>query len=186
MIVIKRYPNRKLYNTASKKYVTLDQLAKIIRSGQEIQIFEHSNGEDLTAVTLSQVIYEQEKKHAGFLPRSVLTGLVQSGGQTLSSLRRSMASSLDLFRQFDQEIDHRLKMLVESGKLTSEEGSRLLSLLLSVGQRSEEGQHLTDENIEKVLADRGFPSQGDIRGLNNRLEELAAKLDDLNSRKEKK
>ena len=182
MIIIKRYPNRKLYNTDSKKYVTLDQLAKIIRTGEEIQILDHSNGEDITAVTLSQVIYEQEKKQAGFLPRSVLTGLVQSGGQTLSSLRRSMASSLDLFHQVDQEIEQRLKMLVEAGNLSSEEGSRLLNMLLSVGHSSDEPGGPSDEDIERVLTERGVPSQDDIRGLNDRLEKLVAKLNDLSSK----
>jgi len=183
MIVIKRYPNRKLYNTNSKKYVTLDQLAEIIRTGEEIQILDHATGEDLTAVSLSQVIYEQEKKQGGFLPRSVLTGLVQSGGQTLASLRRSMATSLDLFHQVDLEIEHRLNMLAEAGKLSSDESSRLLGLLLSVGHRSEDSQTVAEEDIERILAERGVPSQEDIQGLNSRLEELVAKISELNSKK---
>ena len=64
-------------------YVTLDGVAHLIRDGEEIQIVDHASGEDLTAVTLTQIIFEQEKKEGGFLPRSLLTGLIQSGGQTL-------------------------------------------------------------------------------------------------------
>jgi polyhydroxyalkanoate synthesis repressor PhaR len=180
MIVIKRYPNRKLYNTDSKKYVTLDQLAELIRTGEEVQILDHTTGEDLSAVTLTQVIYEQEKKQAGFLPRSVLTGLVQSGGQTLTSLRRTLASPLDLIHHVDLEIEHRLNSLVEAGKLTSSEGSRILSLLLAVGRGSDESKALSDVEIERILTERGVPSQDDIRGLNTRLEELVSKLNELN------
>jgi polyhydroxyalkanoate synthesis repressor PhaR len=180
MIVIKRYPNRKLYNTDSKKYVTLVQLAEVIRTGEEVQILDHTTGEDLSAVTLTQVIYEQEKKQAGFLPRSVLAGLVQSGGQTLTSLRRTLASPLDLVHHVDLEIEHRINSLVEAGKLSSDEGSRILSLLLVVGRGSDESIALSDAEIERILAERGVPSQDDIRGLNTRLEELVSKLNELN------
>ena len=82
MTIIKRYPNRKLYNTNTKQYVTLDGIAGLIRQGEEIQILDHASGEDLTTVTLTQIILDQEKKQSGFLPLAVLTGLIQSGGQT--------------------------------------------------------------------------------------------------------
>ncbi len=85
MSVIKRYPNRKLYNTSSKQYITLEGIADMIRNGEEVQILDHNTGEDLTALTLTQIIFEQEKKQGGFLPRSVLTGLVQAGGFLLAS-----------------------------------------------------------------------------------------------------
>lgn len=181
MIVIKRYPNRKLYNTTTKKYVTLDQLAGLIRTGDEIQILDHTTGEDLTAITLTQVIYEQEKKQAGFLPRSVLTGLVQSGGQTLTTLRRTLASPLDLFHHVDLEIEHRVNALVETGKLSENEGERLLKLLVSEEHEPEASKALSDEDIRRVLDDRGVPSQDDIQNLNARLEELVTKLNDLNT-----
>jgi polyhydroxyalkanoate synthesis repressor PhaR len=183
MIIVKRYPNRKLYNTDSKKYVTLDQLAELIRTGEEVQILEHTTGEDLSAVTLTQVIYEQEKKQAGFLPRSVLTGLVQSGGKTLTSLRRTLASPLELIHHVDLEIEHRLNSLVEAGKLSSSEGSRILSLMLAAGRGSDESKALSDAEIERILTERGVPSQDDIHRLNSRLEELVSKLSELNKDK---
>ena len=81
MVLIKRYPNRKLYNTQSRGYVRLESVADLIRQGHEIQVIDHASGEDLTAVILSQIILEQEKKQAGSAPRAVLAGLVQAGGQ---------------------------------------------------------------------------------------------------------
>ena len=95
MPVIKRYPNRKLYNTEAKKYVTLAQIAHLIRDGQDVQVVDHSTGEDLTALTLTQVILEQERRQSGFLPQTVLTGLIQAGGDRLSNLRRALASPLE-------------------------------------------------------------------------------------------
>ena len=63
---IKRYPNRKLYDTEAKRYVTLDELAGLIQAGADIQVIDHESGEDLTNVTLTQVVLEQQKKSSGF------------------------------------------------------------------------------------------------------------------------
>ena len=67
MPIIKRYPNRKLYDTEAKKYITLDGIAELIRQGEEVVVIDHTTNEDLTAVTLTQIIFEQEKKSSGFL-----------------------------------------------------------------------------------------------------------------------
>jgi len=135
MPVIKRYPNRKLYDTEAKQYVTLEAIAALIRQGEEIQVVDHATGEDLTAVTLSQIIFEQEKKLSGFLPQAVLTGLIQAGGDTLSALRRTLASPLDLARQVDDEIERRVQALTSRGELAVEEGLQIRDMLLSRSHR---------------------------------------------------
>src|SRR5687768_10581917 len=130
MLVIKRYPNRKLYDTAAKQYITLEGIAARIRDGEEVQIVDHATGEDLTTLTLTQIIFEQEKKQSGFLPRPVLTGLVQAGGETLSALRRTLASPLDMLRHVDEEIERRIQGLVKRGEMAEEEALRLRDKLL--------------------------------------------------------
>ena len=89
MPVIKRYPNRKLYDTEAKTYVTLDEITEMIRAGRDVQVIDHETGDDLTTLTLSQIILEQEKKSAGFLPRSLLTSLIRTGGDTLEQVLRT-------------------------------------------------------------------------------------------------
>ena len=131
MPVIKRYPNRKLYDTEAKRYITLDGIADLIRQGDEVVVVDHTTEEDLTAVTLTQIIFEQEKKRGGFLPKSVLTGLVQAGGDTLNTLRRSLTVPLDLLHQVDNEIERRLQVLISKGELAREEGLNLRDKLLS-------------------------------------------------------
>ena len=78
-IMIKRYQNRKLYDTAAKRYITLDGIAQLIRQGNDVQIIDNVTDEDLTNVTLMQVIMEQEKRKSGFLPLNFLVGLIQAG-----------------------------------------------------------------------------------------------------------
>ena len=179
MIVVKRYPNRKLYNTEAKRYITLDAIAELIREGEEIRILDHSNGEDLTAITLSQIIYEQEKKEGGFLPRPLLTGLIQSGGQTLGSLRRSLASSLELFRHVDQEINRRLETLVEAGELNEEEAGELREMLSTAGETEPESVYPSEDELADYLSRQDIPSREDILRLNEQLDDLVDKLEDI-------
>lgn len=177
MIIVKRYPNRKLYNTSAKQYITLEGVAHLIREGEEIQILDHATGEDLTALTLTQIIFEQEKKEGGFLPRSVLTGLVQSGGQTLSTLRRTLASPLNLRLHVDMEIERRLSSLVETGELTEEESSMMREKLLSTSTSTQETAIPSEEELEQLLINRGVPTKDDVQELSDRLDDLFAKLD---------
>ena len=78
MPLIKRYSNRKLYDTAAKRYVSLRDVAQMIGDGDEVQVIDFDSGNDMTALVLSQIIFEQEKCQGGSLPRSVLTGLVRA------------------------------------------------------------------------------------------------------------
>ena len=69
--VIKRYSNRKLYDTQESRYVTLEEIEEMIRAGKEIAVVDAASGEDLTSVTLAQIIFEEEKK----TPRLTVAGL---------------------------------------------------------------------------------------------------------------
>lgn len=181
MLVIKRYPNRKLYDTETKKYITLDGISELIREGQEIQVLDHATGEDLTAVILTQIIFEQEKKQSGFLPRSVLTGLVQAGGDTLSSLRKTLASPLDMWGHVDEEIRRRVQSLISSGEIAEEEGASLLQKLLAQGSKAagaiSERILPSSEDLSARLSEMGVPTKADIEAINAQIEALEAVLD---------
>lgn len=177
MPVIKRYPNRKLYDTEAKQYITLEGIADLIRQGKEISVVDHANGEDLTAVTLTQIIFEQEKKRRGFLPQAVLTGLIQAGGDTMSTLRRTLASSLDLAHQIDEEIEQRIQALVERGELAAEEGLRLRDKLLTHALLPSQAPQLSEQDLERALSRRGVPTRDDLKQLFDQLDQLATELD---------
>jgi polyhydroxyalkanoate synthesis repressor PhaR len=178
MSVIKRYPNRKLYDTAAKQYITLEGIARLIRQGQEVRVVDHATGEDLTAVTLTQIIFEQEKKRSGFLPQAVLTGLVQAGGETMSTLRRTLASPLNLARQVDEEIERRLQALISRGELAAEEGGRLRDKLLGHHQPLGTVQH-NEQDLERMLGERGIPTREDLSQLLEQLDILAEKVETI-------
>ena len=137
MALIKRYPNRKLYNTATKQYITLDGLADLIREGDEIQVIDHTSGEDLTSVTLTQVILDQEKKQSGLWSSFPLADLIRSGGDHLNALQRGLFSH-SFWRQIDEEIRQRVQSLVRLGDLTYAEGEVLFEKLVAQGRERRE------------------------------------------------
>jgi polyhydroxyalkanoate synthesis repressor PhaR len=89
--VIKRYSNRKLYDTKDSRYVTLLQIAEMVRTGEEVQIIDNNTKEDLTEVTLAQIIYEEQKQKATTsrnVPLQTLKELIHSRTEkVLSDLR---------------------------------------------------------------------------------------------------
>jgi polyhydroxyalkanoate synthesis repressor PhaR len=179
MPVIKRYPNRKLYDTEAKRYITLDGIAELIRDGAEVQVIDHTTDEDLTAVTLTQIIFEQEKRNSGFLPKSVLTGLVRAGGDTLNTLRRSLNSPLELLKHVDEEIEKRLQTLVEQGEMAREEAVALSEKLLAAGNEKSKELFSGQQRLERLLNVRGVPSREEVEGLTSQIESLSAKIDSL-------
>jgi polyhydroxyalkanoate synthesis repressor PhaR len=181
MPIIKRYPNRKLYDTEAKQYITLEGIADLIRRGQEVQVVDYATGEDLTAITSTQIIAELEKKRTGFLPQSVLTGLVRSGGETLAALRRTLALPLDLFHQVDEEIDRRIQSLVAQGELGEQEGQRLRGLLLAEGHRSRAGLKVSETELAGMLRERGVLTRQDLQAVVDQLEALSSKLEGIES-----
>ncbi|MEZ4593638.1 MAG: polyhydroxyalkanoate synthesis regulator DNA-binding domain-containing protein [Chloroflexota bacterium] len=179
MPVIKRYPNRKLYDTEAKRYITLDGIAELIREGAEVQVVDHTTDEDLTAVTLTQIIFEQEKRNSGFLPKSVLTGLVRAGGDTLNTLRRNLNSPLELLKHVDEEIEKRLQTLVERGEMAKEEALNLSEKLLTASQEKSKEIIPGQQRLERLLSVRGVPSREEVEELTNQIENLSAKIDSL-------
>lgn len=85
-LLIKRYASRRLYNTETSDYVTLDDIAEFIREGREVQIIDLKSGDDLTRQYLLQIIAEHESRGENVLPINVLTDLVRSYSTTASSM----------------------------------------------------------------------------------------------------
>src|SRR5205809_253119 len=93
--VIKRYSNRKLYDTQESRYVTLEEIEEMVRAGKEISVVDAASGEDLTAVTLTQIILENERSHRSALPTAFLHQLIKHGEAWQEFVQRSMQSSME-------------------------------------------------------------------------------------------
>ena len=99
-LLIKRYASRRLYNTETSDYVTLDDIAGFIRDGREVQIIDLKSGDDLTRQYLLQIIAEHESRGENVLPVDVLTDLVRSyTNQAQSVVPQFLAASFEMLRE---------------------------------------------------------------------------------------
>lgn len=103
--VIKRYSNRKLYDTQESRYVTLEEIEEMIRTGREVQVVDASSGEDLTSVTLTQIILEGERSRRAMLPSAFLHQLIKYGETWQDFVQRSMKNSLEGIVTSQREVD---------------------------------------------------------------------------------
>ena len=98
-LLIKRYASRRLYNTETSDYVTLEDISGFIRDGREVQIVDLKSGDDLTRQYLLQIIAEHESRGENVLPLNVLTDLVRSYTTEVSSaVPQFLAQSFEMFR----------------------------------------------------------------------------------------
>ncbi|MEQ9145806.1 MAG: polyhydroxyalkanoate synthesis repressor PhaR [Parvibaculaceae bacterium] len=140
-ITIKKYANRRLYNTATSSYVTLEDLAKMVREGQEFLVYDAKTSEDLTRSVLTQIIFEQEQKGQNLLPVPFLRQLIsfygdsmqgfvpsylemsmESFAQERSKLLERMTSAFggkERFDQFEEQIRRNISMFEEAMRMFS-------------------------------------------------------------------
>ncbi len=85
-VTIKKYANRRLYNTATSSYVTLDTLAQMVKDGEEFSVFDAKSGEDITRSVLTQIIFEEEAKGENLLPINFLRQLIGFYGNGMQRL----------------------------------------------------------------------------------------------------
>jgi len=140
-VTIKKYANRRLYNTATSAYVTLEDLAKMVREGQDFLVFDAKTSEDLTRSVLTQIIFEQEQKGQNLLPVPFLRQLISFYGDSLqgfvpSYLEMSMDSftrdrtrllekvtsafgGKERFEQFEEQIKRNIALFEEAMRMFS-------------------------------------------------------------------
>ena len=104
-LLIKRYASRRLYNTETSDYVTLDDIATFIRDGRDVQIVDLKSGDDLTRQYLLQIIADHESRGENVLPLEVLTDLVRSyTSQAQSVVPQFLAMSFDMLREGQSKV----------------------------------------------------------------------------------
>lgn len=203
--IIKRYTNRKLYDTVESRYVTLDEIAAMIKEGTEVRIVDNRTKEDLTSVTLAQIIFEEEKKK-NQMPLSVLREIIRHPGESISgfiqkevsprvaSIREEAESRLDKLLRRDENApraEGEPEAPTAAATDTTAEDAAAAGLspadLLKASQRAfEEWQRRIDERVKHVVENLtgNLPALGrDMASLTQRLEELEKKLEQAEQQK---
>lgn len=188
--LIKRYSNRKLYDKARSKYVTLDDIAQMVKAGEDVRIIDNDSQEDLTSVTLTQIIFEEEKANRRVPLKMLREIIIHLGGGTLndwwdgffSGAQRSVGSSVNDLRHGALSIKGAAAKLGDSAR-------RLLS---SEARQTEEFRRNTSVALdqlelridERILHIRQGVAKADeeeplVEPLRTRLAALSVKVDRL-------
>jgi polyhydroxyalkanoate synthesis repressor PhaR len=175
--VIKRYTNRKLYDTVESRYVTLDEIAEMIKAGAEVKIIDNRTKEDLTSVTLAQIIFEEEKKTSK-VSLEMLRDLIRHGGAMAQRVFEGTGAELrgrvEAVRAAAQQ---RVQSFIQSGQQTSDRAKELV-------QTSQEAvsalQRKVDERVRAAM--EGMSSLGEVKrsldDISRRIEALEKKLEE--------
>ncbi len=121
-ILIKKYPNRRLYNTRDSNYITIDDVAELIKAGNRIEVQDVNSQEDTTALVLTQIIMNKAKKDQGLLPVSLLHLIIQFGENLLheffeSYLEKTIENYLTYRKTMDDQVNAYLNMGMDFSNL---------------------------------------------------------------------
>jgi polyhydroxyalkanoate synthesis repressor PhaR len=127
-VIIKKYGNRRLYNTSASRYVNLDEIAALVRKGKALQVVDAKTGEDLTRVTLTQIITEDAKDKPTGLPLELLRQLIVASDQTRQEfVMWYLKSAFDAYQSVQDAVQHRLGDVQSAIMSPVESMTRLLS-----------------------------------------------------------
>lgn len=196
--IIKRYANRKLYDTQHSRYVTLDQISEMIRAGDDVKIVDNKTKEDLTSVTLAQIIFEEEKKQRSFLPLTAMRNIIQNGGEWFAEAQRRVSRVLPFKREDDSEdgpLPPEGEVAPAQGDIPDDDSTYAgtkkgegLAMVREFREWVNEQQHVLDDwqkrvdgrirNVVEGISPFGSLHK-DVKSLADRIAELEARLQEL-------
>ena len=167
---IKRYPNRKLYDTVQSKYITLEEIGSWLREGGEIRVLDSRSSEDITAVTLAQVLVGEEKRSQRLVPIQRLVGFLQTGGEFI---QRKIGTPVSSLRGEAEKTMQRI--------FKTDPSEELRDLVLKTHRAYEDVQHRVDDRLQMILsAARNLATLAqEIETLKNEVAQLRGRLEQV-------
>ena len=148
--VIRRYSNRRLYDTSSSRMITLAEIAELVKQGVEVQVIDHETGEDITELTLVQVLLEQTKGMREVLTVPLLLReLIKAGRSTMADfIKHSLLASVEAVVLTEEKARELVQGLVAKRRIGEKEGQELLQVLL---RSAREREALLEEKIQQAV-----------------------------------
>ena len=151
-LIIKRYGNRRLYNTETKGYVNYQDLIKIARAGVDFQVIDSTSKEDMTKEVLIQLILEEEKSNNNILPTPFLFQILRSDRESLQDFfKNHLTASLSAYLKTKEEFDNRFRSMLEMAIPTAQNweklfpGAEIMRGLIGGSSKKDEIENKEDE-----------------------------------------
>lgn len=126
-LVIKRYGNRRLYNTETRSYVNYEDLTKLVRDGQNVKVIDSTTKEDVTKAVLIQLILEEEKNKKTILPTEFLFQLLRSREESVQDFfKNHLAASFNAYLKTKEEFDNRFRTMLEMASAAPQMWEKLI------------------------------------------------------------
>ena len=172
--IIKKYSNRKCYDTETSKYINLDEIEQMIKDELDIKIIDNETKEDITTIYLAKIIMNQGKKGREFFPSDYLKGLIQKRGDFMKDfLQKPFQVGTEFVSQSKVELEKFFKKYQDKGIISLDETRAMVNDIIKQGCRSEE---ILERKIEEKLAleiDKlDIPTKEAVEGLNRKVSEL--------------
>ncbi len=182
-VTIKKYANRRLYNTGTSTYVTLEDLAKMVKNGEDFVVYDAKTGEEITRSVLTQIIFEQENKEGqNLLPITFLRQLIRFYGDSMQMLvPRYLEVSIDSLTREQEKFREQMAQAFGVGAFTSLEEQvrrnmemfeRAFAMFAPFARREQSGEAAAEP-------EKSPPKAGDIDDLKRQLDEMQRKVDRL-------
>ncbi|HIJ39695.1 MAG TPA: hypothetical protein HPP90_01255 [Deltaproteobacteria bacterium] len=178
---IKRYANRKLYDTADKKYITLDGISELIKAGKKISVMDNKTGEDLTSGIVSQILARDGQVKGNDLASKVLIQLLRKGPGTLVDYGRKYVSLWDrALTMADEEIDKLVDRLIKEKEISASEGSALRKDMTGRADDLKKwvGEKI-DQRVDEILDAMKLVTKDQVAGLTEEIKALTGKIEKL-------
>ena len=178
---IKRYANRKLYDTKTKEYITLDKIAKLLKAGGEISVLDNKTGEDITAATVSQILARAKKGQTDNGASNVMIQLLRKGPGTLVDYGKKYISLWDrALTMADEEIDRLVERLVKEKEITPSEGSKLKKDMVNRAEDMKKWiAEKIDQRVNEALDLMNLASKEKVSQLTGKIDTLTRKVQNL-------
>lgn len=190
-VVIKKYANRRLYNTSTSAYVTLEDLADMVKQGIEFTVHDAKTGEDITRSVLTQIIFEEENKGQNLLPIKFLRQLIRFYGDQMQAFVPSfLEMSLEQLTREQQSLRNKLLSTMgvnsEHFKVLDEQVKKNMTLFEDAvrvfNPFAPAAKETRSEGNASTPARGTQPSASDLRSLQEQLREMQRKLDSLSGK----
>jgi len=192
-VTIKKYANRRLYNTATSSYVTLDHLATMVKEGQEFVVFDAKTGEDITRSVLTQIIFEEEGKGTNLLPIRFLRQLIRFYGDSLQAVvpnyldmsMESFARNQEQYRNYlTDAFGGPFRQLEELGRQNVAMFQHAMSMFTPFsGPGHAEGAAPGEPRKAEAPEDPGVAARNELQRLRQQVEDMQRRIDQIASGK---
>jgi polyhydroxyalkanoate synthesis repressor PhaR len=177
MVLIKRYANRKLYNTDTSRYITLKGVAELIEQGADVRVIDNESGDDITSVALGQILVDHERSNKE-LPRTLLSDILQKGGDALyGALKRGVGDASESLEGIQRNVRRAIGNREQDVERARESWADTRDELKN------EFDEAIQSAVERVFKALDLPRRSDIVSMNERLERLVEALERLESRR---